>query len=619
MTSRARLMIAACMIGLAIGLLRNQDGVTLISLATLIWICFSWLLLVVRVYRLWPHLEISRAVETRVLGDLSMMSDDAIEQKESSPFSGLSSPSVSDRKTLWCQHAYRMRVAVSSPKRRLPPLTLVHDVIPQVVEPLTGSYAEVLDLPTKRVEIAYSFQPLAAGRARFGGVRFLFQDSLGLFFLERCQRDVREYRILPEHPRLGEMRPLIKRTNALPQHGIHPLQRAGFGSEMLELREYQDGDPPKSIAWKISARRDRLMTRQYESEVPVRVMMFLAQSSLLKWGKLGERPIDRLHTVAAGMARTIVATGDAVGITIVGDQPTRSKSGSQVPLKTRRVSAILGDRGANRVLEAISDEAFNNLDGLEQISLANLDQIYSIAQENYPEWLLETVNSPPLGFFSLSPGRRKRSRSRYQLSMLFAELYQLSDHTVVRMTVDDELFANFANQFVSDHGGLLSPSDSLGWAVTKSYRFNLLQAISQEIQRTVAHAKDNEVYVLFIEILCPSIEESRQCLDAVLPALRVARARHHRVVVVSTAVGQGGSFHRADKWRDEDAPSLPLAQEVMQRVLFSKLRENSEWLRRELRRIGVSFVWVEDQDIIRYVMRETELAAGGRASITRSR
>jgi len=203
--------------------------------------------------------------------------------------------------------------------------------------------------------------------------------------------------------------------------------------------------------------------------------------------------------------------------------------------------------------------------------------------------------------------------------MLFAELYHLSDHTVVCMTVDDELFANYASRFLSDHGGLRSPTDTAGWAVSKSHRLNLLQAVSQEIQRTVAHAKDNEVYVLFVEILCSSIDESRQCLDVILPALRVARARHHRVVVVSTAVGQGASFQRSEKWRDDDTSSLPLAQEVLQRVLVSKLRENSDWIRRELKRIDVSFVWVEDPDVIRYVMREAELAAGGRASVTRSR
>ena len=38
------------------------------------------------------------------------------------------------------------------------------------------------------------------------------------------------------------------------------------------------GDPPRTIAWKVSARRDRLITKEFESEVPVRCTLFLDTS-----------------------------------------------------------------------------------------------------------------------------------------------------------------------------------------------------------------------------------------------------------------------------------------------------------------------------------------------------
>ena len=69
-----------------------------------------------------------------------------------------------------------------------------------------------------------------------------------------------------------------KRFNLLPPPGIHRLRRPGSGSELLDLRDYRPGDPPKRIAWKASARRDKLITRELESEVPIRCTLFVDAS-----------------------------------------------------------------------------------------------------------------------------------------------------------------------------------------------------------------------------------------------------------------------------------------------------------------------------------------------------
>ena len=57
-----------------------------------------------------------------------------------------------------------------------------------------------------------------------------------------------------------------KRHNLLPPPGVHRHRRPGSGGELLDLRDYLPGDPPKTIAWKVSARRDKLITREYERD-----------------------------------------------------------------------------------------------------------------------------------------------------------------------------------------------------------------------------------------------------------------------------------------------------------------------------------------------------------------
>ena len=71
----------------------------------------------------------------------------------------------------------------------------------------------------------------------------------------------------PAHRRRRQT-PRRKRHNIFPPPGVHRLKRPGGGSELLDLRDYMPGDPPKMIAWKASARKDKLFTKEFESEVP---------------------------------------------------------------------------------------------------------------------------------------------------------------------------------------------------------------------------------------------------------------------------------------------------------------------------------------------------------------
>ena len=72
-----------------------------------------------------------------------------------------------------------------------------------------------------------------------------------------------------------------QRNQQLPP-GVHRLRSGGSGSELLDLRDYRTGDPPKTIAWKVSARRDRLITKVFENEVPIRCTLFVDVSSSVR-------------------------------------------------------------------------------------------------------------------------------------------------------------------------------------------------------------------------------------------------------------------------------------------------------------------------------------------------
>ena len=72
----------------------------------------------------------------------------------------------------------------------------------------------------------------------------------------------------------------------LPEGDGNPLHTRvhASGDELHQLRPYRPGDPPRSISWKHSARRDTLLVREYEKPVGVDI--------LLDWRQLGSLPAE---------------------------------------------------------------------------------------------------------------------------------------------------------------------------------------------------------------------------------------------------------------------------------------------------------------------------------------
>ena len=92
---------------------------------------------------------------------------------------------------------------------------------------------------------------------------------------------------------------------------------AGDGNELRELREHQSGDAFKRIAWKASARRGKLLVREYEQEERDVVWLLLDASIELWSGKPGTAPLDLAIDEAAAVAQRHLARGDSVGLGIL--------------------------------------------------------------------------------------------------------------------------------------------------------------------------------------------------------------------------------------------------------------------------------------------------------------
>ncbi|MFN9717509.1 MAG: DUF58 domain-containing protein [Planctomycetota bacterium] len=568
MTLLGRWMVLPALVGMFLGILRGQIGLSLVSLSVILWLLVEWFWFTWRVWAELPQLSMERTVNGR------------------SESTGL----------LWAGRLIQINVTVRARRGSLSPMLQIRDVLPDNVEVIRMEHDISIRSRFSEVKFSYHARVRGAGRLRLPGFRVIAYDAHGFFRIERFISCVQVFRVLPAYADAGDHQPLVKRVNSLPQHGIHRLQRSGMGSELLELRDYADGDPPKSIAWKVSARRDRLMTRQYESEVPVRVQLFLDGSMSTRLGGFGCRLLDQMTYVAASVARTAALAGDPVGATLFDERGQK------------RISPLAGERGFHRLLEVMSDFCVNPAPLPDRLTPLLLQYALSLASEQFPELLDARVNRIPWTLFPLLPWSVRRHQDRCRLAGVLSELYRMPLSRHVQLIHDDGLMATFAQHFLSQSGlAWLTPVVSIrGRGFHDGLtRMNLL---SRALTTATLNAKDNEVFVIFSDLL-----EGATSISHLMPAVKMALARHHRVAVVCPTPTFRRPTAESAEISDTSSEALLLAAEQ------TRARELSSQLQRELRRVGAVISFSGEQQAIRMVLAEMDLARSGRVAAAGAR
>src|SRR5262245_9496570 len=107
--------------------------------------------------------------------------------------------------------------------------------------------------------------------------------------------------------------------------GMHRSPFHGFSVEFAEHRPYMPGDPLKNLDWKVWARTDRLLVKQYTEETNLRCHLLLDLS-----GSMGFRStrsamskIDYARSLAAALAYLMLHQQDAVGAMLFAEHPLR--------------------------------------------------------------------------------------------------------------------------------------------------------------------------------------------------------------------------------------------------------------------------------------------------------
>jgi uncharacterized protein (DUF58 family) len=561
--------------------------------------------------------------------------------------------------TLWAGQAFavrgRIRLGGSLPITH----ALVTDRPPAGAGPVEGElhFAGTLAAGAE-VGWEYRVHCPSPGSLRFEGARVRLADPQGFFFFETFLRRPAVVAVLPKLVDAEARQRATKRFNLLPPPGIHRLRRPGSGSELLDLRDYRPGDPPKRIAWKASARRDKLITRELESEVPIRCTLFVDASDAVRLGPPGENALAGLTTIAATVAQAAAGNRDLVGLAVC------DRLAADYVAPARSASHTIG------LLRRLARTA-NLAPATEAAEVGPLvDRAYAFAADVYPDLLRPAVNRFPawLPFFSPQPGwtmRRPpsrevwlrvvrtlglamtaagvmvglfledpaaapialatvllgalvavlgyvvwipwafftRDRRRYawrkKLASTLAVLYRHPPGALALFLEEDAACARELQRFLADHQ---VPYDVPLYDARGRYLFarpEKVGVLAKALLRAVGRGHDNELYVIMADLL-----ELDEHLGPLLKAVRVARARHHTVMVVCP---WPPGLPMPDAGADTGLPPPDIsAADLVRRMAHARATRAWRTVRRAFGRMGVPVLNAAAGDPARLILLRME-------------
>lgn len=150
----------------------------------------------------------------------------------------------------------------------------------------------------------YRVRPVARGVYRYGAINAIVAGPLGLAERRFRLEAGKEVAVYPSYLQLRRYE-LLAISNRLTLAGVKRIRRVAHQSEFERIKEYVPGDDRRTVNWKATARRGRLMVNQHQDEKAQQVI------SLIDTGRVMKMPFEGLslldHAINAALVISSIA------------------------------------------------------------------------------------------------------------------------------------------------------------------------------------------------------------------------------------------------------------------------------------------------------------------------
>lgn len=174
-------------------------------------------------------------------------------------------------------------------------------------------------LEGKRIQtMQYHLTPKSRGEYEFGDVHIRLNAPLGLVCIQRIIPAVETFHVYPNILALKEF-DLLKQRGRLNLMGIRKAKIRGQGTEFESLREY-DSDDYRKIDWKSTARKGKLVVRDFETERNQSVIVCVDTGRNMATEVDGVSKLDLVLDACLMLMHAASTGGDQTGFLVFNDR-----------------------------------------------------------------------------------------------------------------------------------------------------------------------------------------------------------------------------------------------------------------------------------------------------------
>jgi uncharacterized protein (DUF58 family) len=196
---------------------------------------------------------------------------------------------------------------------------------------------ELLVPPRRRAVLAYQAVPKRRGTYVFERVDVLIASRLGLWRRQTAWPLATQVRVYPDIHQIARYT-MLARRDRLSTLGLRKTRRLGTDNEFERLRDYIEGDDPRHLDWRATARRHKLTCRAYQQNQSQRII-FLIDCGRLMAGDTGDglSALDHAFNAMLLLAHVALIRGDQVGLLAFSDRIRAYVAPDGGPRRIRRL------------------------------------------------------------------------------------------------------------------------------------------------------------------------------------------------------------------------------------------------------------------------------------------
>ena len=210
---------------------------------------------------------------------------------------------LSDRFSNGDENDVRIRVESSYP---FPIRVEVIDEIPFIFQRRDVCFRAKIE-KMEATTIKYSLRPTKRGVYEFGQIRVFAASPIGLVqrrFTQPSTLLTQPVKVYPSFLMLHQYE-LLAISNNLTEMGIKRIRRVGHHTDFEQIKDYVAGDDFRTINWKASARRSKLMVNVYQDERSQQIISVIDKGRVMQQAFQGMTLLD--YSINASLVLSYVA------------------------------------------------------------------------------------------------------------------------------------------------------------------------------------------------------------------------------------------------------------------------------------------------------------------------